>query len=325
MATAWMRFLKITLTSDILLKQIVIGGSGYNDNLTIDITGTKYLAAAKDEFTVTIKNIPNEASSDNVSAVAIKDGGYGYIKIDAGYEDLYMTIFDGYVVYVSSIKSDNNKTSSMILVCSGSYTYNNLKKLSFTLKKNTTLYSAITFAARKTGISKLDISKTLKHRRLSSNTSYDGSLSSLLIALGENDQKILCHCDKTSGSVLKVWDGTITSSRVIQLTSENIILSNGYPSITKDGIDFVVLPFFNFMPGDTVILDNSTFINASVDSLSAYSSNPEPEHYLDSEGKYFIKQLSYKLQNRGSEFSCTLHCYAKSLYDNITGTNKVES
>ena len=104
-----------------------------------------------------------------------------------------------------------------------------------------------------------------------------------------------------------------------------MILSNGYPSITKDGIDFTVLPFFNFMPGDELILDDTSLINVSVDSLSSYSSNPEPEHYVDAEGKYFIKQLSYTLQNRGSDFSCKLHCYAKSLYDNITGTNKTES
>ena len=88
----------------------------------------------------------------------------------------------------------------------------------------------------------------------------------------------------------------------------------------KDGIDFEVLPFFNFIPGDEVILDDASLINVSVNSLSAYESNPEPDHYANAEGKYIAKELAYNLTNRDSSFSCTLKCYAKSLYNNIKGT-----
>lgn len=318
MATAWIRHLTITMSSEQCKKQVIFGNSD-DTNLTISVTGTKYLSPLKDEFVVKIKNIPIESSDDETaSQVAIVKNGFRYIRIEAGYKDAHMEIFNGYVVYCHVVREDNNTTTSMIITCSGYYMYANALHMNFTLKSGTSYYSAIWFAARRAGIQDIQISNTLKHRFLKKDTAYDGTLSSLLIQLQDSDYKILMNQDYTSKSVLNVWDGTILSKRVVNLTAENIILSNGYPTIENEGISFHVLPFFNFMPGDVVIMTDETFINKNISGISAYESDPEPEHYIDAEGKYIIKELQYNLENRGSNFDLTLKCYSASLYQSIT-------
>jgi hypothetical protein len=331
MATAWIRKLKITLMSETSHKQIIFGDSAeyarltnaYAEDPTIKVTGTKYLSPLKDEFVVYIKNVPMQADdtiADVASVSEIKEGNYRYITIESGYQDASMVIFNGYIVFISSKREEANKTISLILTCSGSYMYNNLNSLYFTVKKGTSYYSALTFAARRSGLSakQVSIDSALKHRFLQQDTTYDGTLTSILTELNTSDHKILCHNDLTSSGKFTIWDGSLVSKRTIHLTKENIILSNGFPTVNKEGIEFEILPFFNFIPGDEVILDDKTFIDEVITSLSSYEQMPSPHQYVDSEGKYIIKELSYNLENRGDSFSLTLKCYSKANYSKFT-------
>lgn len=305
------------------------------DPLDISVKGHKYLSPAKDEFTVVVKNIP--MTSDAISMVQIKDIPFRYITIEAGYESASMQIFNGYIVYISSKREDNGKTVSMYITCSGSYTFNALQGKTFTLKGGVDYKTALLFAARMSGIYpyQLSLSDTLRHKRLKSDTTFDGSIISMLIELQNQDRNLFVHCDY-SGSQTKfqVWDATMFITRQIHLTPENIILTNGFPTIEDQGVRFTCLPFFNFKPGDEVIFDDDSYINRSIESLSSYMSSPFPDIYVgaaspletDSDkikeieatkGHYNILDLNYNLQNRGNAFEIQLKCYSKSFYTTL--------
>lgn len=336
---AWMRKLIVTLvTADkgSIQRTLTFGENDFDDDqLAISIKGTKYLSPMKDEFTVIVKNIP--LSSNELSMDAIKDTNFRYIYIEAGYQENSMQIFNGYIVYISSKHEDNGKTMSMSIVCSGSYTFNNLQNTkTFTIAKGTTYRDALRAAARLSGISdsQINIVKTLRFKRLTKNITFDGSIMSMIIELQNQDRNLLCHCDYTSDSKFQVWDATMTSQRCMTLTINDIILVNGFPTIEDQGVRFTCLPTFNFIPGDEIIFNESSFINRSIDSLNAYISNPYPDVYVGAvspletnpekikyaesvKGHYIIKELSYSLENRGQAYNVQVKCYAKNLYNSI--------
>lgn len=319
---AWMRTLKVTLISDVAKKRLVFGDNPYDDQLAISISGTKYLSPLKDEFTVHIKNIPQENSE--LSVVELKDLDFRYITIEAGYQGLSDILFNGYIISLTSKREDNNKTLDVVLVCSGSYMYNNLHGSTYTVKKGTSYHSLVSFTATMSKIkpSEIKLSNSLKYKYLQHDLSFDGTLSSLLIQLQQEDKTLLCHCDYTSQTKFSLWNATTFVPRLMTLTQDNIILSNGFPSLEDQGIVFNVLPFFNFIPGDEIIFNDKSFINLAIESLSSYSSTPYPEKFVSPEGHYIIRELRYNLENRGSQFSVTIKCYAKEIYENIKGSSK---
>lgn len=315
---AWRRVLKVALMTppnEGVTKTLTLGDDV--DNLAIIIKGTKFLSPMKDEFDITIKNIP--MSSDVVSINEIKQTSFRYITIEAGYQEASMQLFYGYIVYISSKREDNGKTVSMHIVCSGSYTYNNRSSQSLLVKAGTDYKTALTFAARLSGINPayVQLSESLKYMRLKKDTVFDGTLMSMLIEIMNQNRNVFCHCDRTSGSVFQIWDGSIFKPRVIKINEENIILVNGFPTLEDQGIVFTCLPFFNFMPGDDVIIDNESFINRSIESLSAYTQTPMPDKFVDANGEYIIKELRYSLENRGNSFFVTIKCYARDIYEQL--------
>lgn len=332
---AWMRKLIVTLVADYqngMQRFLTIGEtSDEQDALSISITGTKYLSPMKDEFAISIKNIPVE--SDKVSMLQIKDTNFKYITIEAGYEENSEIVFNGYIVYISSKLEDNGKTVNVSIVCSGSYTFNSLHGKTYTIRKGTTYRTALLSAARVSGIheSQISLSSTLLYKRLQKDTTYDGSLMSMIIELQNQDKNLLCHCDFTSKSKFQVWDATLQGTRELKMNTNNIMLTNGFPTIEDQGIRFTCLPILNLIPGDEIIISEDSFINRSIDSLSSYMSTPYPDVFVGAvspletdpekikeieavKGHYIIKELRYKLENRGHAFEMTVKCYAKSLY-----------
>lgn len=330
-----MRKLTVTLIADNgAYRQSVLQFGIEEDNLAMTVTGHKYLSPAKDEFIVSIKNIPIE--SDIMSLVSIRDTNFKYIMINAGYQESDMQIFNGYIVYISGKNEENGKTTTMTIVCSGSYTYNSLRGKTFTLKAGTGYKTALDFAARMSGIhqSQISLSSTLNLKRLKKDTTFDGSVMSMLIELQNQDKNLFVNCDFSSQTKFQIWDATMYTPREILLTTENIVLTSGFPTVEDQGIRFSCLPTFNFIPGDEIIFNEDSFINRSIESLSAYESTPYPDVFVGAvspietdtdrikeieavKGHYFIKELQYKLENRGQAFEVQLKCYAKSLYESL--------
>lgn len=332
---AWIRTLNVTLIAD-------LGSAGQkritfrsDDEISIEATGTKYMKPDLDEFTVIIKNVPT--SNADYSIQYIKDIDFRYIVIEAGYRDSSaIQIFSGYIVYVSSIREDKNTTMSMIITCSGSYTYNNLTGHTFTVKRGISYYDALMVGATMSKIqsANISLSKSLRYKRLDKDLTFDGTFSGMITELQKRDNNLLCHCDFSSDTKFNVWDATVYSPRVMHLNQDNIVLANGFPTIEDQGITMTCLPVFNFIPGDEVILDDNTFVNISITSLSAYTSSPYPEIYVgevspletnqerikeieNAKGHYFIRELRYNLASRGNNFTVTMKCYAKSIYSSI--------
>lgn len=332
---AWMRKIVVRLIADNgANRQTILTFGEDDDNLAMSITGSKYLSPMKDEFVVAIKNVPTDSAE--VSVLSIRDIAFRYITIEAGYVDATMQIFNGYIVYISSKEEDNGKTTTMTIVCSGSYTYNALRGKTFTLRKGTDYKTALMFAAKMSGIPQHQISltDTLRFKRLQKDTTFDGSIMSILIELQNQDKNLFVHCDFTSQTKFQIWDAVTYTPRFFELTADNIILTNGFPQVEDQGVRFTCLPTFNFIPGDEVIFNDASFINRSIESLSSYQSSPYPDVFVgavspletDSDrikeiesvkGHYFIKELQYKLENRGQAYEIQLKCYAKSLYESL--------
>lgn len=320
---AWMRVLKVTLIAELgkrKQKQIVFGESAYEDQLSISVTGTKFLSPMKDEFVVHIKNIPQENAE--VSVDELTSNEFRYLTIEAGYQNYSEQIFNGYIVSLTSKREDKNKTLDVVIVCSGSYTYNNLHGKTYTIKKGTSYYNAIMFAAMMSGIvqSEMKLTNTLKYKYLQNDIVFDGTLTSILIQLQQVDKTLLCHCDYTSQTKFSIWNANAFVPRLMTLTSENVILSNGFPSLEDQGVVFTVLPFFNFIPGDEIIFNDTSFINLALESLNAYTSTPYPQKFVSAEGHYIIRELRYNLENRGNDFNINLKCYSKEIYEQIKGS-----
>lgn len=346
---AWLRKLKVTLYADLGDRnhvELSFGDDPLKDQLAISISGTKFMSPMKDEFTIHIKNIPE--NSDR-SVIQLKDIDFRYVSIDAGYAGMSERLFFGYIVSMTTKRIDNTKTLDTILVCSGSYTYNNLHGKTLTLKKGLSYYDALMFAARLSGImpGELELPNTLKRKRFQQDFTFDGTLTSMLIQLQQLDKSLLCHCDFTSHSKFKIWDANVFTPRLVKLNPDNIVLTNGFPSIEDQGIVFTVLPFFNFIPGDEIIFDDAKFINVAIESLSSYTSIPDPSKFIASgnesnfvydenqnksyeeqlksyvanfQGRYIIRELRYNLENRGNDFTIGIKCYSKELYQKIKGT-----
>lgn len=338
-----MRRLRVTLISDELEREVVFGdaaavmrergedyGSAPPDDVSISISGSKYLTAQKDEFTIKISNIPTVAGGEGdapLSVICSIEKPYRYAAVYAGYGDQMMRVFLGYIVTATSKRSGNGVTNELILVCSANATYGNLTGRSFTLKKGTSVYQALTFAAKMTKVQPISIDRSLKHNFLKSDTSFDGTIFSMLVALQNRDYEILCHTDFSSGVKVKVWKGRTTASRKYALDRQSVLIVGGYPNIEDQGVVLTTLPIFNYIPGDEITIDASLF-DIPIESLSSYESSPQPYHYLgeltlDEEtgayyGTFLIYELRYALQNRGGDFSVEIKGYAKSLYSAIT-------
>ena len=124
--------------------------------------------------------------------------------------------------------------------------------------------------------------------------------------------------DSTTGSTASIWNIDKSARRYIKLTTDNIIPTNGYPTISSDGLTLAVMPTFNFMPGDVICISND-LIDMSVsnkdEALTASKAT-----FLDANGQYIILNSTYSLENRGSNFNLSIKAKSLSLMSKLTLT-----
>lgn len=316
MIKCWMRDLQIVLTSKILKQSITFGDNWKKgkDDLSISVVGTKYLSSLKDNFTIKISNLTY------AEITKLNLGQYYQIEIKAGYRSYgAQTIFKGEVIYMSNSYNSDKSTTLIILAGSKLVAKYGQSRLNLSLKSGLNMYSALNFICKRAGITNSNVDTDFKNRIIRESTTAQGSIGSFLDTFTKANDFIVNSDSSVEGKDVSIINPYRTNNRVIQLNSNTITLAQGYPTLSSDGLSMQLLPTFNFMPMDVIIIDNSII---DISTSSSDNSNFNNSMYLDEDGKYIITQISYNLQNRGHSFSLDIIARARSLYNKLGGTKK---
>lgn len=310
MAKVWMRQLQVILTSSSLKKRLVFGGNTEigKDDLSISVTGTKYLSALKDAFTVKISNLTYAEICELIN------GKYYDVEIKAGYRTSGMhTIFKGGVLYISNVFGDR-KTNECIIFCAAQMIAKfGQNRLNLTLNSGINMKAAIEFVSRRAGIQNTNINDDLAKKILNSSETISTTIGNYLTSLCDSNNYII-NSDESYGSAYNIINPYRTDARLIKLDASTIILTGGSPSLTSEGMMLTLMPTFNFVCGDTVIVDNS-ILDIGITNASDWTKNYG--FYLDKDGKYIVYQIDYSLENRGSNFEIKMLCKSKSLFSSL--------
>lgn len=312
MAKAWMRQIQIILTSTTLKKRITFGANSERsgDDLTIVVTGTKYLSALKDEFMVRITNLTYAEITQLIS------GKYYDIEIKAGYQTAGLhTVFKGGVLYITNVLGDRKSNECIIFCASQMIARFGQNRMNLGLNSGINMFSALNFIARRAGIPNSNVDEQFKARILRESESVATTASSWLDAFCQTNGFVI-NADNSMNATFNVFDPYRKDQRLIKLNSSTIILTSGYPTLTSEGLNLCLMPTFNFMCGDTIQIDNS-IIDIGSTNKDAYKENVG--FYIDVEGKYMIYQIEYSLCNRSSDFSLKMLCKARSLMSKLAG------
>lgn len=309
---AWMRDLQVSFSSSLMKKQLVFGTQWKQgkDDLAISVEGTKYLSSLKDSFTIRISNLTYG------ELIQLIKGQYYDIEIKAGYRSRGAeTIFKGAVIYMSYEKKSPTTNTVIVLAGSKLVAKYGQSRMNLGLKSGINMYAALKFICKRAGVSNANIDQSLKNRTIHDVASVQGTAASWIDNFCSSNN-FIASSDSSYSNDVTIINPYKTNNRVIKLDSEKVTLVSGYPKLNSDGLSMTILPTFNFMPADVIVIDNS-IIDISVNSASGKEFNKAA--FLDEDGKYVITQLEYDLNNRDDSFNVNILAKARSLYSNITG------
>ena len=309
---AWMRDLQVSFSSSLMKKQLVFGTQWKQgkDDLAISIEGTKYLSSLKDSFTIRISNLTYG------ELIQLIKGQYYDIEIKAGYRSRGAeTIFKGAVIYMSYEKKSPTTNTVIVLAGSKLVAKYGQSRMNLGLKSGINMYAALKFICKRAGVSNANIDQSLKNRTINDVASVQGTAASWIDNFCSSNN-FIASSDSSYSNDVTIINPYKTNNRVIKLDSEKVTLVSGYPKLNSDGLSMTILPTFNFMPADVIVIDNS-IIDISVNSASGKEFNKAA--FLDEDGKYVITQLEYDLNNRDDSFNVNILAKARSLFSNITG------
>lgn len=310
----WMRDLQVILSSDTHKAAMSFGMNWLKgkEDLDITVSGTKYLSGMKDSFTVRIKNLTYS------ELLRIIDGKFYSVEIKAGYRlnsktSGAMTIFKGSLIYASYQPGDV-KTYTVILLCGNELVAKyGQSRLNFTLNSGINMYAALKYICERAGIANSNVSTALKNRIVRTAISSKSSAGNVLEQISTANGYLISSDVSDSNNVVSILDILNGKPKVIDMSNNDFVLVEGYPSLSAEGLTMSMLPTYNLSPGNIIKIDNS-LIDVSVSS--ANSSSYSKAMYFDKNAEYFITQLDYSLNNRNGTFMMTLTGRARSLYAN---------
>lgn len=309
---AWMRQLEIIFTS-VKNKQRIVFGDNWKRggiDLNIEVSGTKYLSTMKDRFIVRISNLTYKEITSLIS------GQFYQIEIKAGYRSSSIfTVFKGGVLYISNELGDR-KTNTVIVICASEMVSRyGQARMNLSLKSGVNMYSALDYIKKRAGIANAYIDQDFKQLILRENEVANMNVTSWLDTICSSNGWVI-NGDYSEGASFSIWNPYRRDMRRIKLSTDNIILTGGYPTLDSTGLKISLMPTFNFCPGDTIIVDNS-IIDIGTESEDEALKNVG--QFLDRDGAYVITQIDVTLENRGSSFSFKCQARAKSLWSRLLG------
>lgn len=305
---AWMRVLRISLTTKSpgqngKNKQLVFEENESGVGLAISVDGNKFMSTLKDNCTVKISNLTY------VEIVQIITGQFYNIKIECGYKSSgVQTIFEGGVMYISNLRESVDTNTVTILCASHLVASYGQRRINLSFNSGINMYSAINFVCKVGGVPNPNISTQFKKQFLEGIENAHNQTAAEWV----NDQttkrgSCISSSDCIGNSFMTLFDANKSNARVIKLNEDTLLLTNGFPRMTADGLVFSVMPTFAFQCGDTIVMDNS-LIQINVTSQSEATKNLGG--LLDENGQYMIYEMHYQLENRGQNFF--LEIYAKT-------------
>lgn len=321
----WIRLLYVKFYNSNTGKYYVVGNTRDDSKRPrIIVTGTKELSSIKDNFMIRIYNMTYKECINilmyelyNVQIFA----GY-YYSNDTSMNDNGKCIFDGVMINISNTKKDYKDNVFNVCCVSKVLGSSNQYRLNLSLNSNINMYSAIKWVALHSNISKTSISNDYKMNFYTKVKDSTSSSSSFLSSISNSNSSLFINTDSSNGkSSINAWDIRYEDKRTYNIDINRGMIVGDAPELTSNGLTWTSLPVMNYMPGDTVIMDNS-YIDLSSGTTSSYSEVIKTfnTNYLDSEGKYCIWTLSYNLDNYAvGAFQISIKAKAKSLYTTITG------
>jgi len=313
MKKAWMRELEVILTSEKLHNKMIFGDNwkvGKTD-LTISISGTKRLSSMNDKFTIKIENLTYN------QIIQMIDGEYYDVEIKCGYRNKEntgaFTIFKGGVSYISNVLGDRKSNTVYIFCANKLVAKYGQSRINLTLNSGINMYGALDFISKRAGIKEFNIDDSLKNRIIRDTTTTNTNFANFIDNFSKNNN-FMINGDASYNSDYSIWSPR-KSIRTIVLNSSTFILTGGYPTLNSEGAHIMLIPTFNFMPGDVIKVDNS-ILDIGITSENQITENVG--YYLDKQGKYVITEIDYDLENRGNNFSISLLAKAYDFYSNIT-------
>ena len=312
MMKAWMRDLQVSFSSSLMKKKLVFGTQWKQgkEDLAISIEGTKYLSSMKDSFTIRISNLTYG------ELIQLIKGQYYDIEIKAGYRSKGAeTIFKGAVIYMSYEKKSPTTNTVIVLAGSKLVAKYGQSRMNLGLHSGINMYSALKFVCKRAGVLNANIDQSFKNKVIRDVISVQGTAANWIDNFCSSNN-LIASSDSSYSNDMTIINPYKTNNRVIKLDSEKVVLVSGYPKLNSDGLSMTVLPTFNFMPADVIVIDNS-IIDLSVSSASGKEFNKAA--FLDEDGKYLITQLDYSLDNREDSFNVNILAKARSLYSKVSG------
>ena len=307
---AWMRVLRISLATKSpgqngKNKQLVFEENESGVGLAISVNGNKFMSTLKDNCTVKISNLTY------TEIVQIITGQFYNIKIECGYKSSgAQTIFEGGVMYISNLRESVDTNTVTILCASHLVASYGQRRINLSFNSGINMYSAINFVCKVGGVPNPNISTQFKKQFLEGIENAHNQTAAEWV----NDQttkngSYISSSDCIGNSFMTLFDANKSNARVIKLNKDTLLLTNGFPRMTADGLVFSVMPTFAFQCGDTIVMDNS-LIQINVTSQSEATKNLGG--LLDENGQYMIYEMHYQLENRGQNFFIEIYAKTRS-------------
>lgn len=315
----WIRLLYVRFYNEKRNEEIVVGKTTDDSQKPrITISGNKYLSPVKDNFSIKIYNLRYD------ELIKIMQHELLSVEIYAGYldeQDFYnfnaKCIFRGGVINILNEKREW-KDNVATFVCASNLVAKGQKwRCSISLASGMNLYSAVKYISDRAGISS-DIDPSLRYQFLKQATIATSSPSSYLEKIEKSNNDFFTNTDGSSGSDLSFFSVSNRKQTPLNINPKKGMMIGEAPEITSNGLTWTSLPVENYSCGQLVKIDNS-WINSSSgqDSLSGTISVPN-SIYLNSQGLYYIYDLGYSLDNTTGSFQVRIHCWSRSLFENVT-------
>lgn len=315
----WIREIIVKLYSNKYnVKPLVYGSRDIDGNyltsqLTIDVKGSKYISALKDNGVISISNLDYE----DISRIII--GEYYNIEIFAGYKSQSpLCIFRGEVAYISDKIVQNKDHTCYIIYAPKLVAKWSRQRMNLQLNSGINIYAAYKYICMKNNIPTSGLNTSLRNQFLHEVQSNFGTAASLIDQINSQTSSNVISIDESIENNI-IDCSTIKDKRQIKINSDTINFTKGNPTISKDGLKISLLPTFQFQPGDIIIIDNA-IIDISESTLSGAQTGYKA-NYMDPDGAYMIIQIDYNLQNRGSNFELNIQARALNIIKNIIGGN----
>lgn len=307
----WMRAIEVDLISKKTGKVMRFSTDDPNQ-FTIDIVGYKCLSLLKDKGTVSIWNL----EYDKLMQIILQE--YYTIVIKAGYKSLgtLNTIFKGEVSFITQKIHSKHDVETYINFASSVVAKWSQSRMNFSINSGVNIYAALSYVFKLNGMGRnVNIDPALQKSVLQNVYSAYSTTNTVIDYLAVTGGNYNISGDESEGNVVNVT--SLENKRRIKIDPNTISITKGNPTISSNGLKMTLIPTFNFMPGDIIIMDNS-LIDASIRDADAVTSTFHT-NYIDQNGMYMIRNIDFHFQNRGDTFELNITAWPLSYIDKIQG------